>query len=146
MQHSFPQYYTPRPYQQELHKMWRTHRYGIAVLPRQTGKDVAASMEQCEARLKTPKTTGVYISLSNPMIRDILWDKTYVDPATGEAVRLRSLAIGVSSGYARSFSTRRTLPTGSISEGGRHALVASSPHSHSPVRIAAPVFNAPRTL
>lgn len=67
--------------------MWRTHRYGIAVLPRQTGKDVAASMEQCDARLKTPKTTGVYISLSNPMIRDILWDKTYIDPESGEYIR-----------------------------------------------------------
>lgn len=67
--------------------MWRTHRYGIAVLPRQTGKDVAASMEQCDARLRTPKTTGVYISLSNPMIRDILWDKTYIDPESGEYIR-----------------------------------------------------------
>lgn len=84
---SFPVYYTPRPYQQELHRMWRTHRYGIAVLPRQTGKDVAASMEQCDARLRTPKTTGVYISLSNPMIRDILWDKTYIDPESGEYIR-----------------------------------------------------------
>ena len=67
--------------------MWRTHRYEVAVLPRQTGKDVAASMEQCDARLKTPKTTGVYISLSNPMIRDILWDKTYIDPESGEYIR-----------------------------------------------------------
>lgn len=67
--------------------MWRTKRYGIAVLPRQTGKDVAASMEQCDARLRTAKTTGVYISLSNPAIRDILWDKTYLDPATGEYIR-----------------------------------------------------------
>jgi hypothetical protein len=67
--------------------MWRKYRYGIAVLPRQTGKDVAGSMEQCNARLQTPKTTGVYISLSNPMIRDILWDKTYVDPETGEYIR-----------------------------------------------------------
>jgi hypothetical protein len=67
--------------------MWRSHRYGIAVLPRQTGKDVAASMEQCDARLRTPKTTGVYISLANPMIRDILWDKTYIDPRTGDYVR-----------------------------------------------------------
>lgn len=83
----FPVHYQPRPYQEELHKMWRTHRYGIAVLPRQSGKDVAASMEQCDARLRTPKTTGVYISLNNPMIRDILWDKTYIDPATGEYIR-----------------------------------------------------------
>jgi hypothetical protein len=67
--------------------MWRTKRYGIAVLPRQTGKDVAASMEQCDARLRTPKTTGVYISLSNPMIRDILWDKTYIDPNSGEYIQ-----------------------------------------------------------
>ena len=67
--------------------MWRNKRYGLAVLPRQSGKDVAASMEQCDARLRTPKTTGVYISLNNPMIRDILWDKTYIDPATGEYIR-----------------------------------------------------------
>ena len=84
---TFPVHYRPRPYQVELHKMWRTHRYGIAVLPRQTGKDVAASMEQCDARLRTPKTTGVYISLSNPMIRDILWDKTYIDPASNAYIR-----------------------------------------------------------
>jgi hypothetical protein len=44
-------------------------------------------MEQCDARLRTPKTTGVYISLSNPMIRDILWDKTYIDPVSGDYVR-----------------------------------------------------------
>jgi hypothetical protein len=67
--------------------MWRSKRYGIAVLPRQSGKDVAASMEQCDARLRTPKTTGVYISLSNPMIRDILWDKTYIDPVTGDYIQ-----------------------------------------------------------
>lgn len=84
---TFPVYYRPRPYQMELHKMWRTHRYGIAVLPRQSGKDVAASMEQCEARLKTPKTTGVYISLNNPTVRDILWDKTYLYPETNTFIQ-----------------------------------------------------------
>ncbi len=84
---TFPVYYKPRPYQVDLHRMWRSKRYGIAVLPRQTGKDVAASMEQCDARLRTPKTTGVYISLSNPMIRDILWDKTYIDPETGDYIQ-----------------------------------------------------------
>ena len=83
----FPVFYRPRPYQEELHKMWRSKRYGLAVLPRQSGKDVAASMEQCDARLRTPKTTGVYISLNNPMIRDILWDKTYIDPVTQEFIR-----------------------------------------------------------
>ena len=83
----FPTHYVPRPYQEELHKMWRSKRYGLAVLPRQSGKDVAASMEQCDGRLRTPKTTGVYISLNNPMIRDILWDKTYIDPVTGEFIR-----------------------------------------------------------
>jgi hypothetical protein len=84
---TFPVHYRPRPYQEELHKMWRTKRYGLAVLPRQSGKDVAASMEQCDARLRTAKTTGVYISLSNPMIRDILWDKTYIDPATNTYIK-----------------------------------------------------------
>lgn len=83
---TFPVYYRPRPYQAELHKMWRTKRYGLAILPRQSGKDVAASMEQCDARLRTPKTTGVYISLNNPMIRDILWDKTYIDPVSNQFI------------------------------------------------------------
>lgn len=67
--------------------MWRTKRYGVLVYPRQSGKDVAASVEQTEARLKTPKTTGVYISLSNPTIRDILWDKTYLCPDCGQFIR-----------------------------------------------------------
>ena len=67
--------------------MWRTKRYGLAVLPRQSGKDVAASMEQCDARLRTAKTTCVYISLNNPMVRDILWDKTYIDPETQQFIR-----------------------------------------------------------
>jgi hypothetical protein len=67
--------------------MWRTKRYGVAVMARQSGKDVAASMEQCDARLRTPKTTGVYISLNNPTIRDILWDKTYIDPETQTYIR-----------------------------------------------------------
>jgi hypothetical protein len=44
-------------------------------------------MEQCEARLKTAKTTGVYISLNNPTIRDILWDKTYLCPACGDFIQ-----------------------------------------------------------
>lgn len=83
----FPVHYEPRPYQRELHTMWRSKRYGIAVLPRQSGKDVAASMEQCHARLATPKTTGTYISLNNPMVRDIIWDKTYIDPKSGEFIR-----------------------------------------------------------
>lgn len=80
---TFPVHYRPRPYQRELHTMWRSKRIGVAVLPRQSGKDVGMSMEMCEARLRTAKTTGVYISLDNPMIRDILWDKTYLDPETG---------------------------------------------------------------
>lgn len=84
---TFPVHYRPRPYQRELHTMWRTHRYGVAVLPRQSGKDVAASVEQCESRLRTPKTTGVYISLNNPTVRDILWDKTYLCPDCGEFIR-----------------------------------------------------------
>ncbi len=67
--------------------MWRTKRYGVAVLPRQSGKDMAAAMEQCDARLRTPKTTGVYISLNNPSVRDIIWDKTYLDLASGTYVQ-----------------------------------------------------------
>ena len=67
--------------------MWRAKRYGVAVLPRQAGKDLAMSMEMCDGLLKTNKTTGVYVSLDNPMIRDILWDKTYLDPDTGDYVQ-----------------------------------------------------------
>lgn len=85
---TFPVYYRPRPYQAEIHQMWREYRIGVAVLPRQSGKDAAMSMEMAERRLRTPKTTGVYISLDNPMIRDILWDKTYQDPTTGDFVRM----------------------------------------------------------
>ena len=46
------------------------------------------SMEMCDSLLKVPKTTGVYISLDNPMVRDILWDKTYLDPGTGQYVQM----------------------------------------------------------
>ena len=84
----FPQFYTPRSYQADLHAMWAKKRIGVAVLPRQTGKDVAMSIEECQSALKTPKTTGVYVSLNNPMIRDILWDKTYLDPVSGQYVRM----------------------------------------------------------
>jgi len=84
----FPVFYRPRPYQAELHQMWRNKRIGIAVYPRQSGKDVAMSMEMCERRLRFPKTTGVYISLDNPMIRDILWDKTYLDPESRQHVQM----------------------------------------------------------
>lgn len=85
---TFPVHYEPRPYQAAAHKMWRTKRFGVVVWSRQSGKDVAMSMEMCEARLRQPKTTGVYISLDNPLIRDILWDKTYSDPVTGEYVQM----------------------------------------------------------
>ena len=68
--------------------MWREHRIGVAVLPRQSGKDTSMSMESVELRLRTPKTTGVYVSLDNPMIRDILWDKTYLDPETGQYIQM----------------------------------------------------------
>ena len=68
--------------------MWQRKRVGVVVYPRQTGKDVAMSIEECQSALKTPKTTGVYVSLNNPMIRDILWDKTYLDPVSGQYVRM----------------------------------------------------------
>ena len=84
----FPQFYTPRVYQAEAHAMWAKKRVGVVVYPRQTGKDVAMSIEECQSALKTPKTTGVYVSLNNPMIRDILWDKTYLDPVSGQYVRM----------------------------------------------------------
>ena len=87
MQNVFPRYYRPRPYQQMAHKMWRSKRYGVVVWPRQSGKDVSMGMEGVDGRLRVAKTTGVYISLTNPTIRDILWDKTYIDPVTGDYIR-----------------------------------------------------------
>ncbi len=83
----FPVHYVARPYQETMHQVFRKYRYSVIVHPRQSGKDVAASMEQCHARLTTPKTTGVYVSLTNPTIRDILWDKTYLDPNAGQYIR-----------------------------------------------------------
>lgn len=68
--------------------MWQKKRVGLIVFPRQSGKDVAMSIEECQSALQTPKTTGVYVSLNNPMIRDILWDKTYLDPTTGNFVQM----------------------------------------------------------
>ena len=84
----FPKAYKPRPYQEQMHKLWQTKRYGVAVLSRQAGKDVAMAMEMLKRRLQTPKTTGVYVSLDKPLIREILWQKTYNDPKTGEYVHL----------------------------------------------------------
>ena len=45
-------------------------------------------MEMVERRLRTAKSTGTYISLDNPMIRDILWQKTYLDEETGEYIHM----------------------------------------------------------
>lgn len=84
----FPVYYRPRPYQAYLHRMWREKQFGVAVLPRQSGKDMSMGMEMAERRLRTAKTTGAYISLDNPMIRDIMWQKTYNDPETGVYLQL----------------------------------------------------------
>lgn len=84
---TFPVHYVPRPYQREAHDMWKKYRISGVVFPRQSGKDVGMSMEMCERRLRVPKTTGVYVSLDNPMIRDILWDKTYYDPDSGEYIQ-----------------------------------------------------------
>ena len=68
--------------------MWRDYRVGVAVFPRQSGKDVAASMEQCQARLKYPKTLGVYVAPDRPSIKNILWDKTYFDPESQQQIQM----------------------------------------------------------
>ena len=83
----FPIHYKPRPYQVELHSMWATNKYGIAVMPRQSGKDMSAIMEQVRSRLITPNTTGVYIGLSNPEIKNIIWQKSYECPDCEQHVR-----------------------------------------------------------
>lgn len=70
--------------------MWGTKRIGVAVYPRQSGKDVAMGMESVKRRLLMPKSTGTYVSLNNPMVRDIIWQKTYFDPVAGHNIHLLS--------------------------------------------------------
>ncbi|QNN98100.1 terminase [Microbacterium phage Fede] len=84
----FPRYYRPRPYQAELHSCFRNNRIGIGVFSRQSGKDTSMSMENIDARLKYPKTTGVYVGTDSPSIRNILYDKTYWDPVAGMQLRM----------------------------------------------------------
>lgn len=117
MQQTFPVHYRPRPYQRELHAMWGKYRIGVAVLPRQSGKDVAMSIEMIKRRLTTAKTTGVYISLDNPMIRDILWDKTYFDLESGEFIH--ALKDNVPPGMAE---WKNTVMEGRFSNGSRMKL------------------------
>ena len=114
---TFPVYYRPRPYQAELHQMWAKYRMGVAVLPRQSGKDVSMSMDTARSLLETPKTTAAYISLDNPMIRDILWDKTYMDPVTGEYIRALQDNIP-----AELVTWRNTVMEGRFSNGSRMKL------------------------
>ena len=114
---TFPQHYRPRPYQAELHQMWRDYRIGVAVYPRQSGKDCSMSMEMCKRRLLVPKTTGTYVSLDNPMIRDILWDKTYLDPDSGQYIKM--LQDNVPQNLVR---WRDTAMTGQFSNGSRLKL------------------------
>lgn len=113
----FPQYYRPRPYQRELHKMWSEYRIGVAVFPRQSGKDLAACIEMQGKLLRTPKSTGVYVSLDTPMIRDILWEKTYLDPVAGG--NIRALHDNIPPGYA---TWRETTMTGIFSNDSRMKL------------------------
>jgi len=90
MSNRFPVHYRPRPYQAELHQMWDSKRVGVAVYPRQSGKDVAMGMQSITRRLKIAKSTGTYISLNNPMIRDIIWQKTYFDAVENRMLHLLS--------------------------------------------------------
>jgi hypothetical protein len=70
--------------------MWDTKRVGVAVYPRQSGKDVAMGMQSITRRLKIAQSTGTYISLNNPMIRDIIWQKTYFDATENRMLHLLS--------------------------------------------------------
>ena len=45
------------------------------------------SMQSAKRRLLIPKSTGTYVSLNNPMIRDILWQKTYMGE-DGQYIRM----------------------------------------------------------
>lgn len=113
----FPVHYQPRPYQAAIHQMFEAKRFSAAVLSRQAGKDVALSMQMCKRRLQVPKTTGVYISLNNPMIRDILWDKTYSDPESGTYVKMLQDNVP-----AEHVSWKDTSMTGVFSNGSRLKL------------------------
>ena len=75
------------------------------------------SMEMCKRRLLVPKTTGTYVSLDNPMIRDILWDKTYLDPDSGQYIKM--LQDNVPQNLVR---WRDTAMTGQFSNGSRLKL------------------------
>jgi hypothetical protein len=70
--------------------MWDSKRVGVAVYPRQSGKDVAMGMQSITRRLKIAQSTGTYISLNNPMIRDIIWQKTYFDATENRMLHLLS--------------------------------------------------------
>ncbi|QYC53819.1 terminase [Microbacterium phage EugeneKrabs] len=102
----FPRYYRPRPYQAELHEMWRSKRTGVAVYPRQSGKDVAMSMEAVDARLRRPKTNGVYIAPDAKSVRNILYDKSYWDPVAG--VQVKMLQDNVPEGEVKWLNTMMT--------------------------------------
>ena len=67
--------------------MWGTKKYGVAVMPRQSGKDMSGIMEMVRTRLVQPNTTGLYIGLSNPEIRNIVWQKAYECPDCNQHVR-----------------------------------------------------------
>ena len=68
--------------------MWKRKKIGVAVFPRQSGKDVALSMEGCEARLMYPKTNGVYVAPDRPSVKNILYDKTYYDSELGRQIQM----------------------------------------------------------
>lgn len=68
--------------------MWRKKRIGVAVLPRQSGKDVTMSMEECSYLLTHKKTLGVYVAPDTPSVREILWEKSYFDPEAKEQLKL----------------------------------------------------------
>ena len=68
--------------------MWERKRIGVAVFPRQSGKDVAMSMDMCKGLLQTPKSAGVYVAPTMKDIRDIIWDKRYYDPIAQGNIQL----------------------------------------------------------
>jgi hypothetical protein len=73
----FPQFYTPRIYQRDMHKLWKEKKYGVVVAHRQAGKDVAMFFDTLIQGYSRPKSLHYYISTSKPNIKDIIWDKVY---------------------------------------------------------------------
>ena len=77
----FPRYYVPRPYQQELHAMWRNKRIGVAVYPRQSGKDVAMGIGSHvdTGHLRSSQQAANHLHAHSDILARLSWVDRYTD-------------------------------------------------------------------